>query len=434
MAFIVLASKYRKGAAGLIVIGRDGTGARRWRTVLSREQAEQLKAEWTLAEKREPRRRPEINPAITVAEYSQRWLEVHGATLKQRTRTLYQSELTRHILPRFGPLRLRDLHRRGIKRWLATLLAKGRTPQKGMRRPASMGLDRDTVRIAYSTLSTMLNHAKEDELLSANPATGLGKALRLLPAPGERASRIKAMDQAQLDAFLATMTGPAASPHARRVYPFFLLLARTGLRIGEAFALQPEDLDFVRGTLRVTRAFSEGRLEATPKTVASIREVDLSPGLTRVLREHLRRRAELCLGHGWREPWLFLSENGRPYRKQNVARAMIRLCKRAGLSHFTPHDLRHTFASLLIAAGESPKYVQQQLGHASLSMTVDLYGRWLRAKPLRGGVAALDGPSTQGVGENRVDRARVAGASARPAEPVRRPAVASDQRGFSSIR
>ena len=76
------------------MIGRDPTGGRRWRTVPTTEQAEQLKAEWTLAERREPRRRPDINPAITVATYSQHWLEVHGDTLKQRTRDLYQSELT----------------------------------------------------------------------------------------------------------------------------------------------------------------------------------------------------------------------------------------------------------------------------------------------------------------------------------------------------
>ena len=69
---------------------------------------------------------------------------------------------------------------------------------------------------------------------------------------------------------------------------------------------------------------------------------------------------------------------------------MTRIVKRAGLPHFTPHDLRHTFASLLLQRGESPKYVQQQLGHASLSMTTDLYGQWLRAEPIRGGVGALD--------------------------------------------
>jgi len=58
--------------------------------------------------------------------------------------------------------------------------------------------------------------------------------------------------------------------------------------------------------------------------------------------------------------------------------------------HFTPHCLRHTFASLLLQRGESPVYVQRQLGHASITLTVDTYGRWLPIEPTRGRVDALD--------------------------------------------
>jgi hypothetical protein len=143
-------------------------------------------------------------------------------------------------------------------------------------------------------------------------------------------------------------------------------------------------------TIRVERAFSDRRLEATPKTVQSIRDVDMSAELAAVLRRLVVERSEACLRHGWQAPWLFLSEAGTPLNKQNVERAMVRIARRAGLPHFTPHDLRHTFASLLLQRGENPKYVQQQLGHASLSMTTDLYGRWLRAVPTRGGVNALE--------------------------------------------
>jgi integrase len=74
----------------------------------------------------------------------------------------------------------------------------------------------------------------------------------------------------------------------------------------------------------------------------------------------------------WAAPWLFLSEAGTPLTKQNVERALTRIVGRAGLPHFTPHDLRHTYASLLLQRGENPTYVQQQLGHATLSMTTDL--------------------------------------------------------------
>jgi integrase len=219
----------------------------------------------------------------------------------------------------------------------------------------------------------------------------MGREFKLMPKPAERAARIKAMTDDQLRAFLATLHDPT-HPHERRHYPLFFLLSRTGLRIGEAFALTPDDIDFVRGVVRVERAFSDGIL-GTPKTAESTRDVDLSPALADVLRRHLRDRATRCLAHGFTAPWLFLSETGSRLTKQNTSRAMSRLCRRAGIGHFTPHDLRHTFASLLLANGESPRYVQQQLGHKTLSMTTDLYGKWLRAKPLRGGTAALDAPT-----------------------------------------
>jgi hypothetical protein len=145
--------------------------------------------------------------------------------------------------------------------------------------------------------------------------------------------------------------------------------------------------------MALERAFS-GRVLGTPKSKESIRQVDLSPRLAEVLRRHLTERSARCLAKDWTAPWLFLTEAGTPFTKQNVQRAMDRFCRRAGLGHWSPHDLRHTYASLLLQNGENPKYVQQQLGHATLSLTTDLYGKWLRARPTHGGAASLD-PATE---------------------------------------
>jgi integrase len=402
MASLHPASKYRgPQAQGFIVIWRDPTGRQRWQTLPTLEAAKLAHAQALLAE-RQPRRVPVVDPAITVAAYGAEWLKVHGITLKRRTQELYGDQLHRVIIPAFGRIRVRALSRGQVKRWLAGLLATG--------------LERGTVRVAYQVLHNLLNHALDDEVIQANPCDKLGRQLRLLPAPGEHAARIKAMDQAQLDAFLDVMRAPAARPQDARHYPFFLTLARTGLRLGEAFALQPGDLDLVHHTLRVERGFSGKHLEETPKTRESIRTVDVSPELGRVLRAWLQTRTALCLRHGWRAPWLFLSEAGTALLKQPAERAMTRLCRRAGIGHFTPHALRHTFASLLLQRGENPKYVQQQMGHASLSLTTDLYGKWLRAVPTQGGVAALDGP---GVSGERLQAAAEAPSQAPSAPQVR---------------
>jgi Phage integrase, N-terminal SAM-like domain len=250
MAYIVPASRYRgPQAQGFIVIWRDPTGNKVWQTVPTEADAKDLQARMR-QEERGPRRVPIVPATTSVQAYAEEFLREHGVTIKQRTQELYRDQFHRYILPSLGQVQVRRLQRVQIKKWLATLLRRG--------------LDRDTVKMAHAALHVMPNHAMEAELVSSNPASGLGKAMRLLPAPGERQARIKAMDREQLAAFLATMQD-AARPRDQRYFPFFLTLARTGLRLGEAMALMPEDLDFVRSSLRVTRTFSNGRLEDTPR-------------------------------------------------------------------------------------------------------------------------------------------------------------------------
>src|SRR5439155_435279 len=91
-------------------------------------------------------------------------------------------------------------------------------------------------------------------------------------------------------------------------------------------------------------------------------------------------RAEGKLRQGWCEmpPWVFVNEKAKPLDEHRVRKVFNRTLRRAGLPlHFSPHSLRHTFASLLLQQGESPAYVQRQLGHASIKLTVDTYGKWL---------------------------------------------------------
>jgi integrase len=115
----------------------------------------------------------------------------------------------------------------------------------------------------------------------------------------------------------------------------------------------------------------------------------ISQQLTKtLLRVHIERKTE-ALKRGWPgvPPWVFCSEVGTPLLVANVRRVFGRVLQHAKLpGHFSPHCLRHSFASLLLQQGESPVYVQRQLGHASIKPTVDTYGRWL---PM-GNKAAVD--------------------------------------------
>jgi integrase len=164
-------------------------------------------------------------------------------------------------------------------------------------------------------------------------------------------------------------------------------MARTGFRIGEAMALQWQDVNPRDRKIRVERAFSAGEL-TTPKAGHG-RDVDLSQQTADILQRLRVKRAAETLRRKWGDvpAWLFPSEAGEPMDDSNVRKVFARVVKAAGLpGHFTPHSLRHTFASLLLQQGESPEYVRAQMGHASIAITVDLYGRWLRKDNL----AAID--------------------------------------------
>ena len=357
----------RKRRGKWVVDYRDAAGIRRWLTCETRRAAEIVLAE-RLDESRQPRE-PVVDPDIRLAEYSQRWLNLIRMSVKPRTLDSYQQTIRLHLLPVFGPLKVRILARGRIKMFLATKLTSG--------------LARNSVRIVHATLRAMLNAAVDDGVILANPADKLGRLLKLVTPAAARQEEIKAMTRDQVSAFVSA----TLDSQDRACYPLFLLLARTGIRMGEAQALQWTDIDFRTREIRVVRALSAGRIES-PKSGHG-RTVDMSHQLARALqRLQVERKAE-TLKRGWAEmpSWVFCSDAGTPVDGSRVRKAFARVLKAAGLPpHFTPHCLRHTFASLLLQQSESPAYVQRQLGHASIKLTVDTYGKWL---PM-GNKAAVD--------------------------------------------
>jgi len=266
-------------------------------------------------------------------------------------------------LPHFEKVRVRDLDRGRIKLFLAEKL--------------HAGLEKRTVRNIQSVLRTMLNAAIEDGLIASNPAAKLGRVLKLTVSKATTQEEIKAMTKAQRQLFLAT-----AYREVPRYYVLFFVLSGTGMRLGECLALQPGDLDLPTRTIRIDRAFSEDGTLDTPKSGHG-RTVDLSRSLADTLAAHEITRKLEKLKFGWAAlpVWLFVTKEGTPVDPANVRRAMLRVLKAAKLpEHFTPHGLRHSYASILLAEGVSPVYVQEQLGHATIELTVSTYGRWLKKK------------------------------------------------------
>jgi len=230
------------------------------------------------------------------------------------------------------------------------------------------------VRLISAVLSVLLSDAVDDGIILANAALQLRGSRRRRPdsiSQAERQKKIRPMDHRQVAAFLA------AAQVDPRHYPLFLLLARTGLRPGEAYALQWADLDFRGRELRVERALRGGQIE-TPKT-GQTRTVDMSEQLARSLRRLEIDRMVEKLRLGWQAmpPWVFCTDVGTPLDESRVRKAFAQALKRAKLPGFRLYDLRHTFASLLLAQNAPITYVSAQLGHTDATTTLRRYARWL---------------------------------------------------------
>jgi integrase len=284
--------------------------------------------------------------------YSQTWLERIQQTRKFSTHQDYEKMLKRDILPAFGDVDLQDITRDRVKGLAFSALKKGQSPK--------------TVQNLIRCLSSLLGHAVEDGLLVVNHALKPGK---FLPKVSKR-RKINPFTSAEVVTFLA-----AARMFAPRLYPLFLCAVRTGLRQGELLGLQWVDIDFRGQFIEVQRTYARRRL-GTPKNGES-RRVDMSDGLAQALKELQVERQLEAVANGWRElpPWVFCNESGGLLDPDNLRnRVFYGILKIAGMRRIRFHDLRHTFASLLLQQGETPVYVKDQMGHSSIQVTVDLYG------------------------------------------------------------
>ncbi len=162
----------------------------------------------------------------------------------------------------------------------------------------------------------------------------------------------------------------AASPEYR---PFFTTAVLTGLRLGELLGLKWSDINFRTSQIHVRRAYVMEQF-TEPKTRAGIRAVVMAPSLVSTLKRHQLRSppGDLDL--------VFATEEGKPLNGSNMRqREFHSALRRAKLHRIRFHDLRHTYASLLIAAGENLKFISSQLGHSSIQVTIDRYGHLIPA-------------------------------------------------------
>ncbi len=275
---------------------------------------------------------------VTLADWSATWLagQVH---LKATGRTRVEGIVRNYVVPRWGSTRLRDVSHAEVQAWVTELMAGG--------------LSASSVQRAHGILSQMLDLAVRDRRLAVNPAKGAR-----LPRKLAKPRRFLTADQ--VEALVIE-----CEPYGLVVR----FLAYTGLRWGEMAALRVRDVDPLRRRMHITRSVTEdnGRLIFDTTKTGEERTVPLP----RFLAEQIMASVA---GKGL-DDLVFEGTRGGVLRNGNFnRRTFTRAAKAIGEPNLTPHGLRHTAASLAIAAGGNVKVVQQMLGHATASMTLDLYG------------------------------------------------------------
>jgi integrase len=323
--------------------------------------------------------------AVTFGDYAEQWLAHYvPIACKPSSGRVVRGIVRTHLLPSFGTLELRSITRTQVKTFVV---------QKQQRYAPKY------VRNLVRTLHTICEHAIDEEVLDRNPAAKLGKYVPEKRFDPEQA--ISPFTSAELVHYLATMR-ECYPQH----YPYFLCLARTGMREGEALGLHWEDIQLGQGAndphrfLHVQRTYDPvHHTFNTPKNGKS-RRVDMSQELRAALLELRNRRFDAAVLHGTTTipPVVFCGPHGGPLSPTWLYKLHRRVCARAGLQGNRVHDLRHSYATILLYEHHAPiQYVSEQLGHASIKITVDTYGH-----PRQGtSIALADRLDTPGGGTRR---------------------------------
>lgn len=236
------------------------------------------------------------------------------------------------------------------------------------------GLSPRTVRFTHSVLASAFKQAVRWRMLAHNPCDSV-------ELPREAGKEMQSLTPADATCFLKE----AASD---RWCTLFVLALATGLRPSEYFGLKWSDIDLELGLVTVQRSLvwrsyrSGDWYFGEPKTPRSRRRIPLPASVVRSLVEHRRRQAEerLKAGSMYRSlDLVFATGEGQPLIRLNVIKHHFKpILKRAKLSEtLRLYDLRHTCATLLLAANENPKVVSERLGHASITLTMDVYSHVL---------------------------------------------------------
>ncbi|GHO86440.1 tyrosine-type recombinase/integrase [Dictyobacter formicarum] len=294
-----------------------------------------------------------------IGDYLDYWLKMRRDSLaiKVTTYVSYSSYLHRNVIPVLGNIPLQQLTGTHIQKLYTALRNDGIAP--------------NTIHLIHTILSAALNDAVRWHRIALNPC-------KHLTAPRAQRTEIKYLTHEQAMQLVEAAKG-------YRIEQIILLAVSLGLRKGEILGLRWDDIDFDQGILTVRRTVSyipphDGELhmylETDPKTATSKRTIILPTFIQEALKAHRAQQLQerLKAGKEWEQHNLvFCSMLGKHVKPSSLRTQFKGALQKANLPDIRFHDLRHSAATILLSMGVNVKVIQELLGHANISITLNIY-------------------------------------------------------------
>jgi integrase len=291
----------------------------------------------------------------TVGELLADYMIIAKNTLEPSTVNGYRKVCEAHLSPTFGHIPIRELSSIVIRNWITGL-----------------AITIKTLRNIITPLRNMLDQALNDGLIDQNPLEKLVLSKLINKKTSKSNWEVDPFDQDEIKAIISE-----AVDQSRNLFQFAFY---TGLRTSELIALEWNDIDWLKGVMKVSRAVVLKQEKGT-KTKSGTRIVLLLPPAL----DALKKQKIFTYSEGNRV--FYNPRTNTPWETDGQIRktCWTHILKRAGIRYRNPYQTRHTFASMMLSAGENPLWVASQMGHKNTEMIIKHYGRWIPDKSIVAG-------------------------------------------------
>jgi integrase len=277
---------------------------------------------------------PENDPGLLFGEVAKEWVEIKAKEIKSSTLRDYRGSMNYHILPRLGNTPIKDIGYLEIKRLIANLSCSGKRLKNVM-----------------VPMREVFKFAQLAGFIEKNP-------MSLVESPKVEKPDIHPLSMEEVNLFLENVSS--------RYRNFFTVAFFTGMRFGEMAVLKWKNVDFRLEIIRVRETRVRGE-EGRPKTKRSVRDITMLPPVIEAMRD----QRKFTMG---KSEYVFLNQYHRPVLPDSMNQHVWKpALEKAGLEKRRLYETRHTFATLMLDAGELPGWAQQMMGHETLQMIHDRY-------------------------------------------------------------